>query len=215
VNASLLDWAGSQPAIRLKVPTLSSARLGAAVKISVLIIAALTIGVGSARWLMARSADTVPISGGDWKVWVEGGGRSPYEMAHFLSRGLLPPAARQMNVYETERDDAGALLYSSCSYSLSMPAQGVRWWEVAIVDPAGGRVLSGGGRMSAISSAQAVAMSDGLLTITVARDPAPGNWISAGSLSRFGLAVTLRRARLHDAIEPAEVLPRIARGECS
>lgn len=200
----------------LRLPTLSaSPRLGLIVRISALLIAGATVGIGSARWVIARSASAVPISGGDWKIWLDGSGRNPYGLAHFLLRGRLPPAARQMSIYETERDDGGARLDGSCSYSLSLPAQGVRWWDIAILDPSGGPFFNGKGATSAISSAQAVGSSSDILTVTISREPAPGNWISPGGLSYFGLAVTLRRARIHDAIEPAEALPRISKGACS
>ena len=199
-----------------RVPKISSSpRLGLIVRISALLIAGATVGIGSARWVIARSASAVPISGGDWKIWLEGSNRNPYGMAHFLLRGRLPPAARQMSIYETERDDGGAPLDGSCSYSLSLPAQGVRWWDIAILDPSSGPVFNDKGQMSAISSAQAIGSSGDILTVTIAREPTPGNWISPGGLSYFGLAVTLRRARLHDAIEPAEALPRISKGPCS
>lgn len=194
---------------------LPALRLGILLRLTVFLIVGLTTGIGSARWLIAQSANAVPISVGAWKIWPEEDQDSPYGTAHYLLAGRLPPAVHQVNVYETERDDEGRLLDAACVYTLTGPAQSVRWWEIAIIDPLSGPVFPGNAPMSGTSSAQIISAADGTFTLTIAREPKPGNWISPGELTHFGLAMSLRFARLHETIEPAEALPRIARGACA
>ena len=192
-------------------------RLGLLLRLTVFLIVSLTVGIGSARWLIARSAETVPLAVGSWRIWADDsdGANGPYEAAHYFLSGRLPPAANQLRIYETAEDDDGALLDGDCIYTVSGPAHGAHWWEVAIVDPLNGPLLQNGSRMSGVSSAQIVSNADGSFDVTIAREPKPGNWISPGGLARFWLAVSLRAAKPRDAIEPAAVLPRIIRRQCS
>src|SRR5437868_15524710 len=101
-------------------------RLGFLIRLTAFLIISVTIGLGSARWLIARSAGAVPISAGAWKIWLDDdqGLSGPYGAAHYLLNGRLPPAPGQIKVYETERDDDGRLLDSGCLYTVSGPAQG-------------------------------------------------------------------------------------------
>jgi hypothetical protein len=192
-------------------------RLGLLIRMTAFLIITLTVGIGSARWLIARSAGAVPISAGAWKIWTDDGAgvSGPYGAAHYLLSGRLPPAANQVKVYETDQDDDGNPLDADCIYTVTGPAQGARWWEITLIDPLSGPIFDSDAPMSGISSAQIIGNADGSFTITVAREPKPGNWISPGALTRYALTVSLRFARFHDTIEPAEVLPRITRGECS
>jgi hypothetical protein len=191
-------------------------RLGVLIRLTVFLIVSLTIGIGSARWLIARSAATVPLGVGSWRIWSNenDAANGPYETAHYFLTGRLPPAAHQVRIYETAEDDDGAFLDGDCTYTVSGPAHGAHWWEVAIVDPLSGPLLQTGAHMSGTSSAQIVSNADGSFDVTIAREPKPGNWISPSGLARFSLAMSLRAAKPRDAIEPAAVLPRIARGEC-
>src|SRR5207237_1850903 len=113
-------------------------RLGFLIRVTAFLIISVTIGIGSARWLIARSAGGVPITAGAWKIWLDdgAGGNGPYGTAHYLLNGRLPPALSQMKMYATARDDDGNLLDGGCIYSVSGPAQGAHWWEIAILDPA-------------------------------------------------------------------------------
>jgi len=192
-------------------------RLGFILRVTVFLIIGLTLGVGSARWLIARSASAVPLGTGAWKIWSpeRDNGDDPYGIAHYFLSGRLPPAANQVRIYETEEDDDGALFDGDCIYTVSGPSQAARWWEIAVIDPQAGPRFESDERMSGISSAQIVNNPDGNFNITIARDPMPGNWISPGDLSHYSVAVSLRFARLRDTLDPAAVLPRITRGECS
>jgi len=192
--------------------------LGFLIRVTVFLIVGLTVGIGSARWLIARSASAVPISVGAWKTWADDDGQvanGPYGAAHYLLTGRLPPPTNQIKIYETDEDDDGARLDGGCIYTVSGPAEGARWWEIAILDPLSGPLFDDNARVNTAASTQIIGNADGSFSVTIARDPMPGNWISPGALSRYSLAVSLRFARLHETIEPAAILPRITRGECS
>jgi hypothetical protein len=189
-------------------------RLGLIIRITVFLLVSLTVGIGSARWLIARSAHAVPVSAGAWKIWLVGSGTDdPYGTVHYLITGRLPPANR-VRIYETERDDDGALFDSDCVYKVSGSERGARWWELAIIDPLTGPIFDGNAPINGISSAQIIGDPNATFTVTISREPKPGNWISPGELTRYALTVSLRSARPHQTIEPAEALPRIAKGEC-
>jgi hypothetical protein len=190
-------------------------RLGFFIRLSIFLIVSLTIGIGSARWLIARSAKAIPIQLGSWQSWSdhEAGTDDPYERAHYLLSNRLPPAANQVRVYETERDDEGAAFDSNCVYTVVGPARIPTWWEISAIDPYSGARPADDARANAISSSQIVSNADGTFVLTIAREPMPGNWISPGDESRFSIAMKLRYSR-RDTIELAAVLPRITRGEC-
>jgi len=190
-------------------------RLGFFIRLSIFLIVSLTIGIGSARWLIARSAKAIPIQLGSWQSWSDQDVRTddPYERAHYLLSNRLPPAANQVRVYETERDDEGAAFDSNCVYTLAGPARIPGWWEISAIDSSSGARSGDSERANAISSSQIVSNPDGTFILTIAREPMPGNWISPGDESRFSIAMKLRYSR-RDAIELAAVLPRITRGEC-
>jgi hypothetical protein len=191
-------------------------RLGFLLRITVFLIVGLTIGVGSARWQIARSASAVASGGGSWKTWADDGrsATDPYSAAHYLLSGRLPPAANQVRIYESDEDDNGALFDGDCVYTISGPAQGARWWEIAVVDPSGSPEFDGSSRANGVSSAQVVLNPDGSFDITIARDPKPGNWISPGELGRYSVAMSLHLAHPREAFDPGQVLPRITRSSC-
>jgi len=192
-------------------------RLGLFIRATVFLVLSLTVGIGSARWMIERSAATVPINVGSWRSLAEGGGEAddPYGAAYYLLNGQLPPAVGQEKIFETEQDDGGKNLSGDCVTTISGTARDPRWWEIAIVDPQSGPQFEDGMRIGAISAPQMVRNPDGYFTVVIARRPMPGNWISPGNLDRFSLIMRVRLGRSRQTIEPAAVLPHVVQGECS
>src|SRR5262245_61035186 len=101
-------------------------RLSFALRVVVFLVISLTIGIGSARWLIARSATTFPANERSWKIWTAEGTDGPYGAAHYLLAGRLPPPANQVRIYETAEDDSGVPFDGDCIYTVFGPAIAAR-----------------------------------------------------------------------------------------
>lgn len=124
-----------------------------------------------------------------------------YTMAHFLSRGQVPPPA-DVRLFVREKDDDGNALRGECLVTLHGRLPPARWWFVSSERD--------GEAPLRLDAGHAILDPDGAITVNLARAPAPGNWIALESDGAYTLELVLHEP----ATGTMPPLPSVKRGGC-
>ncbi|WP_421695810.1 DUF1214 domain-containing protein [Aestuariivirga sp.] len=104
-----------------------------------------------------------------------------YVRSHYLLEGRLPPAPGQLSEATADTDSEGHPLTGNCSYKITSTAPLPRWWSIAII--AGS---SANAELQATADSDTIVRdADGVVRITAAQDPAPGNWLKTPDRRSF------------------------------
>jgi len=144
------------------------------VKLVVGCVIAGIVGVVSAHIAMGTRVEAAADGDQSWQVWQSPeGGDDPYLVARFLLAGRLPPPRGPAQEFETTSDRDGRPFSGSCLYRVALETADWRWWSVEV--PGG----------STVTSATAIAESDGTARIDLSPTLQPGNWLRTPSNSNF------------------------------
>lgn len=101
--------------------------MGFLVRLSLALLAALAIGVGSALWMLAGVPESSFAANGAWRI-APVPAHGFYRRAAAAQQALLAPEARDALTLTATTDETGAPLSAACSYRIEgarQPAQGV------------------------------------------------------------------------------------------
>ncbi len=178
------------------------------------IVLGLAAGASLAVYRVRGGLSAGQITNGPWATAKTYGttDASALVRAQVALSGLLALPAKEAMYFTARTDSAGRPLDGKCSYTLRGGALDARWWSLTLYQGEGWLVPNSANRWS-VGSAAVPANS---WTITVAPNPAPGQWLPTGGIAKFDL--TLRayhpRGGLFDSPATAR-LPTIERGACS
>lgn len=175
---------------------------------------ALAVGLGSAFTMIDSGSGLTVHKLGPWQTWIDAARpeADPYTRAHFARIGWLARSSVDVRYFVATHDGAGSRLHSDCEYELAGPLPVADWWSLAVYDDAGALIESENGR-HAITGASAVSDGRGIVTIRLAGDARPGNWLSVASGER--LTLVLREYGTRTAVDARSPPPfTIARIEC-
>ncbi|MGQ0484381.1 MAG: DUF1214 domain-containing protein [Hyphomicrobiales bacterium] len=144
-------------------------------------------------------------AGGQWQYWdiAPASTAHPYAIAHYLLAGRFPPPSGQILEFVTDRDKDGNAIDGDCVYSVTGKPPAARWWSIAIPE-------SGAAANPVVTAETAVLDANGLLTVTISRHAAPGNWLRPASGDDYSLiyAVTETEAASGIATPPPFTVTR-------
>jgi len=130
----------------------------------------------------------------------------PYAVAHYLLSGRFPPPSGQIVEFTADRDKDGNPIDGNCIYTITGKPAASRWWSIAIPQ-------SAAGMNPVITSEAAVLDATGLLTVTVSRHPAPGNWLRSAADGKYSLIYAVSESETaSDAATPPPFV--VKRTEC-
>lgn len=175
-----------------------------------ILIAGLVGGWGSALYSIQSLGSSPADDKGTWLTWKSDGSESsPYAIAHYLLDGEIPPAVGLFRVYFASRDDDGKTLDMRCRYNVTAAAKNLRWWSFSTSRKGGAE----DGAQSTITSEQALSDKQGNVEITVAPQPASGNWVGPPQSGRMEFTFLVADdGKLGDG--ELVSLPKISKGEC-
>ena len=182
---------------------------------------AIAIGGGLASaWLMVHSGSRLTTTtAGPWVAWTMAGRQDadPYTRAHTVRLGLLPINATLALAWHALTDSEGDRLRSTCEYTVETEALEAVWWSLAVFDETGNLIRNSADRY-AFNTATALRDADGGVTVTLARDARPGNWLPTGGAGRITLAFTVQDPKwvvqVADEQTRARALPIIRKVGC-
>jgi hypothetical protein len=171
-----------------------------------MLLAGLSFGLLSARYMMENISVASPMAGGKWmEVKPDGDSlNSLYLSGHFLRRGEVPPI-KGSRFFVRELDDEGNSLRGDCVVNFEGKMPDARWWFVS-ADVAGIR--------TALDAGEAVREASGNYAISISDSPVPGNWLVPPTKGTYAITLVLL-----DAATPASgtamTLPSVKRMWCS
>jgi hypothetical protein len=181
---------------------------------------AVSVGVWSSRYMVARGSPLSADMYGPWQQWRDIGRESadPYTRAHMITTGKLRISADSAGTFEARTDSQGARLHSSCNYVLDGSNMRGLWWSLAVFDARGNLIANDADRYE--FTADTVAPNpNGSFVVSLGRDARPGNWLPTSGAGRLVLVFTvLDPATGLSAEERAtrdKLLPVITREGCS
>lgn len=181
---------------------------------------AVTVGVWSSRFMIARGSPLSTDTYGPWQQWRSIGRESadPYTKAHIVTTGKLRISADSAGIFEARTDSQGARLHSSCNYVVEGANMRGLWWSLAVFDAKGNLISNDADRYE--FTADTIAPNpNGSFVLTLGRDARPGNWLPTSGAGRLVLVLTVLDPATglssEERAERNKHLPVITREGCS
>lgn len=181
----------------------------------------LAIGAGAGLWsadqALRGQAGFGRVDIGPWATFARSGSFDidPYARAAIARRGELPLGAGEGMAFTATHDDEGRPLNGRCDYLISGATPQARAWTLTVHRPDGGLLFARNARHG-ITSGEIVREENSRMTIALARQARPGNWLQLATDGPFTLALRLYdtpTSALSRALDRSQ-LPRIERARC-
>ncbi len=172
--------------------------------IASLLIAGVSLGWLSARFMMQNAAGAVATTDGGWAeiTLTNDNLRSTYESGYYLWQGKVPPPSH-VRLFRRVKDDEGNNLRGDCVIQIEGTIPEARWWVVN---------TDGANPSGSVSAGTAIREANGEVAITVSQSPVPGNWIKPGAANSYTLQLVLQNASIPNSQKL--VLPAVKRLWC-
>ncbi len=210
----------SPPSSRGGVARAIFASLLRTISLILTIMLAVTVGVWSSRFMIARGSPLSTDTYGPWQQWRSIGRESadPYTKAHIVTTGKLRISADSAGIFEARTDSQGARLHSSCNYVVEGANMRGLWWSLAVFDAKGNLISNDADRYE--FTADTIAPNpNGSFVLTLGRDARPGNWLPTSGAGRLVLVLTVLDPATglssEERAERNKHLPVITREGCS
>ncbi|MBS0237291.1 MAG: DUF1214 domain-containing protein [Proteobacteria bacterium] len=210
----------SPPSSRGGVARAIFASLLRTISLILTIMLAVTVGVWSSRFMIARGSPLSTDTYGPWQQWRSIGRESadPYTKAHIVTTGKLRISADSAGVFEARTDSQGARLHSSCNYIVEGANMRGLWWSLAVFD-ARGKLISNDADRYEFTADTIAPNPNGSFVVTLGRDARPGNWLPTSGAGRLVLVLTVLDPATglssEERAERNKHLPVITREGCS
>lgn len=174
-------------------------------------------GLWSAQYALRRQAGFDRVEIGAWTTFTRSGSfdMDPYARAAIARRGELPLGAGEGVLLTAARDGDGRPLNGRCDYRVSGTTPLARAWTLTVHRPDGGLFLERATRHG-LTSGEIVREADSRVTIWLARQARPGNWLALNADEPFLLALRLYDTAASSLTRALTIsqLPRIERVRC-
>lgn len=159
-------------------PELRTRLLPFVIRLTLAVIVAVVIGLGSAWLTVGEGWAFRSFRAGDWSAWPEGGSRAPdpYSRAILARTAQVPLGGGEGIAFFASRDSDGAPIRGGCEYTLVGETPAARLWTLSVVDAQGEVPAHRSGR-TAFHSREVLRRSDGTIEITLSPQARPGNWM--------------------------------------
>lgn len=161
--------------------------------VAVALIIAFGGGIEITRYAISRSSGFSAVVLGAWQAFpkAQTAEADPYARNHRAkAAGLLLGSAEGL-VFYADTDDAGDALVAGCIYRISGKVPQARFWTLTATNADNVPLTVRPGLPGALNMQTVLYGTDGTLTVTVADNPQPGNWLAVPQGGRYRLAFTL------------------------
>lgn len=191
-----------------------------------LIALSCAIAIGGGAWSVVtaldHSASFGAVTVGPWYAYPDIGtpDADPYAQARYARDGSLALGRGEGIEFHAERDTSGAELDRNCLYAVEGAAPPSRFWTMhAAISPArpdDAQPIAVPGHFAALHSGEILRKTDGNFTVSVSRQPQPGNWIRIAGNGSFQVVLTLYDTPLANREDATgSALPLIRRVSCN
>jgi hypothetical protein len=161
---------------------------------------ALSLGLGSAWYMIAEGSPLTTGQIGPWSVWYSAGNPEPdpYTKAYQARTGRLPITSTNGLYYYARTDQAGDPLNSECDYLVDGQPINAAWWSFAVYDERGQLIPNKANRHS-FNRTDIVRRANGSFRIVLAPNARPGNWLPTGDSGSVQLVLRIYGPRNFNA----------------
>jgi hypothetical protein len=182
-------------------------------------VLSVTLGIGSAYYVIENGFAIVAPSSGPWKTWVNAGSLAadPYTRARTARLGDLPITSASGLTFIAKTDSDGRQLSSDCEYEIVARPLAAVWWSIALFDGDGELIRNKAGR-HAFNSQNLTVLPDGTQRVILAPNARPGHWLPSGEDHDLTLVLRMIRPLSLDQQRQGtafQSLPAIQKGGCS
>lgn len=184
------------------------------------VLAALTIGLGSAFLAVRGGLAAGDVTNGPWRTNLTTGSADAdlYTRARVSIAGLLALAPSETIYFTASTDEAGAPLSARCDYRLAGGELPARWWSITAYAEDHYLIPNDSGRYSLSQTSLERAAPAGAWSARVSTRAGAGNWLPsgrAGDAGEFSLTLRLYNPAASVADDPAALtLPSLVREAC-
>ncbi|GGK17416.1 DUF1214 domain-containing protein [Salinarimonas ramus] len=176
------------------------------------------LGLGSALWVLEGDYPFGERRAQAWLAWPSVGSpqSDPYARAILARSADVPLALGEGIAFHAYEDELGRPLDARCRYAISGETPVARAWTLTLYDP-DGRLIETPQRRPGLTSAEVLRAEDGAVTIALAPDPQPGNWIQLPGSGGFQAVLRLYDSPVSGALGWLDdgAMPRIVRLSCT
>lgn len=182
-------------------------------------MAALSLGLGTAWYMIAEGSPLTTGQIGPWSIWYAAGTPEPdpYTRAYQARIGRLPITTTSALYFYASADRSGEPLRAECDYTIEGRPIDAMWWSMAVYDGDGGLIPNEADRYS-FSRTDILRRPDGSFQLVLAPSARPGNWLPTAGGGNLQLVLRIYGPRnYNDAIKGRLLerrLPAITKGGC-
>jgi len=179
------------------------------------LLVALSVGFGSAYYMVENGREMTATTYGSWFGWPETGGSDidPYRKATLARSGALQLGRAEGVVFTATHDDAGENLVGGCTYLISGTTPSASAWTLRAM-PIGPNVSDK--NTVYLTSFQINRHNDGTFDITTSPDAQPGNWLSTANMNRMEFILSFYDTNAFLVVgQETTVLPALQKVSCS
>lgn len=174
-------------------------------------------GAGSVWYALSAPEGVGAFTVGAWTTYPELGSpdADPYSKARVAREGLLALGRAEGLTFAATHDSAGAALDRACAYTVEGALPPARFWTLFATDAAMTPLAGSPARPAALSSQQVLRLPGNIVSVTVSRHAAAGNWIPVSGDGAMILLLSLYDTSIASSTGMSDVvLPQVIRGGC-
>ena len=184
---------------------------------AVAVAAVVALGLSSSWYMVEAGFSLTTRQIGPWVMWTSTAkvDADPYTRAHFARSGALMLSADIADSYLARTDGEGLKLHSSCDYVVEGQAPAAAWWSLSVFDEQGRLIPNPIARHAFTSDTVAIG-AKGEVSVSLARNARPGNWLPTGGAGRLALLLVLVEPRPQQGEDGVATLalPQIRKVQC-
>jgi len=178
-------------------------------KTSLAILVAASLAVCGGAWSLSRVLDNPQGTGaltiGAWTAFPKIGSpdADPYSKARTSREGILALGSAEGIAFTATTDSTGAALRAGCGYRIEGNVPASRFWT--LVATGENPSSENPARLPALNSLSVLREPDNRFAVTVAAQPAPGNWLQINGTGPMSLLLTVYDSNVAAGSEFAEI----------
>jgi hypothetical protein len=176
------------------------------------------IGGGASVWYALDNVEGLgALEIGAWTAYPDYGtpAADPYSEARIARDAELTLGSAEGLTFVAVADSAGRALRRDCAYRIAGPVPVTRFWTLYAAASSLRPLQTGTQGGAALHSYQLLRDPQDSFSITVSRNPAPGNWLPLAGTGPFRLVLTLYDTAIASSAAIADIdLPSITRIGC-
>lgn len=182
-------------------------------------VLALSLGLGSAWYMIANGSPLTTGHIGSWSVWYAVGNpdADPYTKAYLARTGRLPITSTSALYYHATEDESGEPLVSECDYVIDGEPIDAAWWSLAVYTGTGRLIPNKAGRYS-FNKNDIIRRANGAFRITLASSARAGNWLPTADSEELQLVLRVYGPRNNNNTVKGRLLeqflPSVQKMEC-